>query len=69
MPPFGSYDAGGSFTAQFVRQEPLSVQAELTAALPDGYAAAAHAVIVLLPQDSQPYRVLVWDPLPSSLSR
>jgi general secretion pathway protein K len=45
------------------------VAVELTAALPDGYAAAAHAVIVLLPQDSQPYRVLVWDPLPSSLSR
>jgi general secretion pathway protein K len=44
------------------------VAVELTAALPDGYAAAAHAVIVLLPQDSQPYRVLVWDPLPSSLS-
>jgi general secretion pathway protein K len=45
------------------------VAVELAAALPDGYAAAAHAVIVLLPQDSQPYRVLVWDPLPSSLSR
>ena len=45
------------------------VTVELTAALRDGYAAAAHAVIVLLPQDSQPYRVLVWDPLPSSLSR
>jgi len=45
------------------------VAVELTAALRDGYAAAAHAVIVLLPQDSQPYRVLVWDPLPSSLSR
>jgi general secretion pathway protein K len=45
------------------------VAVDLTAALPDGYAAAAHAVIVLLPQDSQPYRVLVWNPLPSSLSR
>ncbi len=45
------------------------VSVELTAALPDGYAAAAHAVIVLLPQDSQPYRVLVWKPLPSSLAR
>jgi general secretion pathway protein K len=44
------------------------VSVELTAALPDGYAAAAHAVIVALPQDSQPYRVLVWKPLPSSLS-
>ncbi len=45
------------------------VAVELAAALPDGYAAAAHAVIVLLPQDSQPYMVLVWKPLPSSMSR
>jgi general secretion pathway protein K len=45
------------------------VSVELTAALPDGYAAAARAVIVLLPQDSQPYRVLVWKPLPSSVLR
>jgi general secretion pathway protein K len=42
---------------------------ELAAALPDGYAAAAHAVIVLVPQDSQPYRVIVWKPLPSAVSR
>jgi general secretion pathway protein K len=42
---------------------------ELTAALADGYAAAARAFIVLLPQDSQPYRVLVWKPLPSSVLR
>jgi general secretion pathway protein K len=40
------------------------VAVELAAALPDGYAALAHAIIVLLPQDSQPYRVLVWQPLP-----
>jgi general secretion pathway protein K len=45
------------------------VAVELTAALADGYAAAARAVIVLLPQDSQPYRVLVWKPLPSSVLR
>jgi general secretion pathway protein K len=45
------------------------VSVELTAALANGYAAAAHAVIVLLPQDSQPYRVLVWKPLPSSVLR
>jgi general secretion pathway protein K len=44
------------------------VAVELAAALPDGYVAAAHAIIVVLPQDSQPYRVLVWKPLPSSLS-
>jgi general secretion pathway protein K len=45
------------------------VAVELAAALADGYAAAARAVIVLLPQDSQPYRVLVWKPLPSSVLR
>jgi general secretion pathway protein K len=28
----------------------------------DGYAVAARAVIVVLPQDSEPYRVLVWTP-------
>jgi general secretion pathway protein K len=45
------------------------VSVDLTAALTGGYAAAAHAVIVLLPQDSQPYRVLVWKPLSSSMLR
>jgi general secretion pathway protein K len=60
------FGAGQSYLA--AKPQPV-VAVELTAALPDGYAAAAHAVIVLLPQDSQPYRVLVWDPLPSSLSR
>ena len=33
---------------------------ELSARLASGYASAARAVIVVLPQDSQPYRVLVW---------
>jgi general secretion pathway protein K len=42
---------------------------ELTATLVDGYAAAARAVIVALPQDSQPYRVLMWKPLPSFMVR
>ena len=40
------------------------VSVDLTAALASGYAATAHAVIVVLPQDSQPYRVLVWTPVP-----
>jgi general secretion pathway protein K len=40
------------------------VSVNLTAAVTDGYTAAARAIIVLLPQDSQPYRVLVWKPLP-----
>jgi general secretion pathway protein K len=38
---------------------------ELVAELADGHALAARAVIVVLPQDSQPYRVLVWSPEPS----
>jgi general secretion pathway protein K len=42
---------------------------ELAAVLADGYEVAAEAVIVLLPQDSQPYRVLVWKPVPSPMLR
>jgi general secretion pathway protein K len=45
-------------------QQVVSVQ--IAAMLGDGYAAAARAVIVLLPYDSQPYRVLVWTPLSPS---
>jgi general secretion pathway protein K len=37
---------------------------DLTAALASGYTAAAHAIIVVLPQDVQPYRVLLWTPIP-----
>jgi general secretion pathway protein K len=37
----------------------------LSARLIDGYAEQARAVIVILPQDRQPYRVLVWNPLTS----
>jgi general secretion pathway protein K len=45
------------------------VSVELSAGLANGYSTAARAVIVLLPQDSQPYRVLVWKPLRSSVLR
>jgi general secretion pathway protein K len=38
---------------------------ELRARLTDGYVAAARAVIVVLPQDSEPYRVLEFTPVPS----
>jgi general secretion pathway protein K len=38
------------------------VSIDLTARLADGYATAAHAIIVTLPGDSQPYRILVWTP-------
>jgi general secretion pathway protein K len=41
-----------------------AVSVKLTAVLADGYAAAAQAVIVCLPKDRQPYRVLVWTPVP-----
>ena len=36
----------------------------LSAVLNDGYTAAAEAVIVVLPQDRQPYRVLLFSPIP-----
>jgi hypothetical protein len=50
---------------QYVAVKPQRVASvDLTAELSNGYAATAHAVIVVLPQDSQPYRVLVWTPMP-----
>jgi general secretion pathway protein K len=45
-------------------QQVVSVQ--LAATLADGYATAAHAVIVLLSNDKEPYRVLIWTPLSGS---
>jgi general secretion pathway protein K len=47
-----------------VKTRPV-VSVHLTARLANGFAQAARAVIVLMPEDSQPYRVLVWNPLPS----
>ncbi len=38
---------------------------ELTARLSDGYTAVARAIIVILPHDKLPYRVLSWTPLTS----
>lgn len=40
------------------------VSVRLATTLTDGYAAAAHAVIVLLSHDKEPYHVLIWTPLP-----
>lgn len=37
----------------------------LTATLTDGFEQAARAVIALVPEDRQPYRVLFWSPLSS----
>ena len=52
---------------RFVEVKPQQVvSVQIAAMLGDGYAAAACAVIVLLPHDSEPYRVLVWTPLSSS---
>jgi general secretion pathway protein K len=45
---------------------PRGASIDLTAQLASGYAVGARAVIVVLPQDSQPYRVLVWLPVPSA---
>lgn len=39
----------------------------ITIALADGYAAAAEAVIVILPKDTQPYRVLSFEQLPTPI--
>ncbi|WP_020175941.1 general secretion pathway protein GspK [Methyloferula stellata] len=42
---------------------------ELTAQLLDGYTARAKAVFAIVPEDSQPYRVLAWTPLSASEAR
>jgi general secretion pathway protein K len=48
---------------QFLAVKPQRVASvDLIGELIDGYAVAARAVIVVLPQDSEPYRVLVWTP-------
>ena len=52
---------------RYVAAKPQRVASvELAASLPDGYATAARAVITLLPQDGQPYRVLLWQPRPAT---
>jgi general secretion pathway protein K len=52
----------------FVKPKTHSVaRLELTAALADGFAAAAEAVIVILPKDQQPYRVLAFRQLPTAI--
>jgi general secretion pathway protein K len=51
--------AGGKKIASVVIQAKVS----------DGYSAAAQAVIILSPQDAQPYHVLVWNPWPAALAK
>jgi general secretion pathway protein K len=41
-------------------------RADLTATLPDGYIKMAQAIIVVVAQDSQPFRILAWTPLSSA---
>jgi general secretion pathway protein K len=55
----------GSAQQYLLVKPPRVASVELTAALADGFAVAARAVIVVLPQDNEPYRVLVWTTLPS----
>jgi general secretion pathway protein K len=51
---------------QYLAVKPQRVASvELRAELATGYAAAARAVIVVLPEDNEPYRVLVWTPVRS----
>ena len=51
---------------RYLAVKPVRVASvELMAELANGYAVAARSVIVVLPQDSLPYRVLVWSPVPS----
>jgi general secretion pathway protein K len=53
---------------RFVAPKPQQVvSVQLAATLADGYATAAHAIIVLLPNDKEPYRVLIWTPLSGSI--
>jgi general secretion pathway protein K len=53
---------------RYLAEKPQLVAAvSLAATLPDGYATAARVVVVVMHQkDFQPYRVLVWKPLPAS---
>jgi type II secretory pathway component PulK len=51
---------------RYLAVKPVRVASvELMAELANGYAVVARSVIVVLPQDSQPYRVLVWTPVSS----
>jgi general secretion pathway protein K len=51
---------------QHLAESPQQVASvELTATLDDGFEAAVKAVIVLLRDDGEPYRILAWNPLES----
>ena len=46
-------------------KKPSAVSVHLTATLLNGFAQAARAIIVPMPESAQPYRILVWDLLSS----
>jgi general secretion pathway protein K len=46
-------------------KRPSAVSVHLTATLVNGFAQAARAIIVPMPESAQPYRILVWDLLSS----
>jgi general secretion pathway protein K len=46
-----------------VNAGPVVARVDLTARVGDGFTEGAQAVAVLMPGDSEPYRVLVWNPL------
>jgi general secretion pathway protein K len=54
----------GAVQAYVAVKPPQAVRVRLMARLADRTRADAEAVIVCLPGDSQPYRVLLWNPLP-----
>lgn len=54
----------GAAQAFVAIKPPQAVAVHLAAVVADGYAADAQAVIVCLPKDRQPYRVLSWTPVP-----
>jgi general secretion pathway protein K len=46
-------------------KKPSAVSVHLMATLVNGFAQAARAVIVPMPEGTQPYHILVWDLLPA----
>jgi general secretion pathway protein K len=54
----------GAAQAFVAVKPPQAVAVSLAAVVADGYAADTLAVIVCLPKDRQPYRVLSWTPVP-----
>jgi general secretion pathway protein K len=46
-------------------KKPSAVSVHLTATLVNGLAKAARAIVLPMPENAQPYRILVWDPLSS----